>query len=381
MAETERKKAASSKVVQAITPGMKAAQSITGGEQTSSKKIVINKNSSRISQEVKLERSERLAASTELAAAMREREAKLAERPSAPETTPAGESTESKSSKLGIIIGATVVFVGVLVAAIVLNNGADDPAPAANPAAAAPATSPTTTPAAVAPIAPTTPKETLPLALEAGLLAHWPFDGNLEEATEQQGKSKKDKTPEFVDGPRGQAIRLDGTSPVIIPQLNLDLKQISDRFTIASWVRIPAGKPQARFAGIVTRGEPFYRLSINGHNEKQFHFGMGRWAPGEKTGRVNTPIEDYPADTWYHLCGIRNGRNITLYVDGKKVGETKNVQTVFDASRDFAVQIGGNASFKHTNDNHRNLTGDVDDVRIYGRPLNEREIRELAKKL
>ena len=77
---------------------------------------------------------------------------------------------------------------------------------------------------------------------------------------------------------------------------------------------------------------------------------------------------------WYHIASTFDGSMHRLYVDGQLVHEAKGF---FKFSRGEPIRIG--AKGDETTPKHAFFTGDLDDVRIYNRALDAREIATLAK--
>lgn len=76
---------------------------------------------------------------------------------------------------------------------------------------------------------------------------------------------------------------------------------------------------------------------------------------------------------WYHVCVVKNGRNLKLYLNGKEV---INCQTRGSGPKDWLgakFYVGGNMT------NLASFTGWVDEVQIWDKALNETEVRRSMK--
>lgn len=80
------------------------------------------------------------------------------------------------------------------------------------------------------------------------------------------------------------------------------------------------------------------------------------------------------ANTWYHLVGTYDGANVRLYIDGVEVSASPVAQTgvLIAPTTSCDFKIGGEAT--SASGNTRNLTGIIDDVRIYGSALSAAQV-------
>ena len=83
-------------------------------------------------------------------------------------------------------------------------------------------------------------------------------------------------------------------------------------------------------------------------------------------------------NTWHHICGTYDGKTMVLYIDGTSVGTLAvNATITYQATTPW--EIGGNpnpGSFSAGN-----LTGKLNDMRIYDHALSAKEVEEIAKGL
>ena len=75
---------------------------------------------------------------------------------------------------------------------------------------------------------------------------------------------------------------------------------------------------------------------------------------------------------WRHVAAVREGDRLKLYVDGRMVASSRQFDpSSYDLSNDEPLLIGYGA--------HHSFTGDMRDVRLYGRALSPREAASLAE--
>lgn len=79
---------------------------------------------------------------------------------------------------------------------------------------------------------------------------------------------------------------------------------------------------------------------------------------------------DWTIDNWYHFAGTFDGSHLRIYVDGKLDGEKPNGEPIMTSDKELWI---GADDFGRPSDS---FPGAIDDVRIYNRALNEREIQD-----
>ncbi len=89
----------------------------------------------------------------------------------------------------------------------------------------------------------------------------------------------------------------------------------------------------------------------------------------DKFGTASATVEtstSYTDGNWHCVVGIKNGNNISLYLDGNFISKT---------SANFTANLAGVFSIVKDSGS---FTGTVDDVRVYNRVLTDEEIKTLA---
>jgi ferric-dicitrate binding protein FerR (iron transport regulator) len=139
----------------------------------------------------------------------------------------------------------------------------------------------------------------------------------------------------------------------------LDVKH---KFTISIWVRFKDFI--TKYQAIAAKGDSSWRLTTyerTGH----LHFALSGMEPEYLNSKMKLT-----KNKWYHVAAVFDGGLIQLYIDGK-LDSQMSVQG--DMERNvFPAEIGGNSE-----EHERNLQGDVDEVRIYNKPLSVSEIEAL----
>ena len=86
-------------------------------------------------------------------------------------------------------------------------------------------------------------------------------------------------------------------------------------------------------------------------------------------------IGDPVAGRWIHMVGVYNGKRMRLYVDGVEIGSQRLTGKI--QVDDNPVTIGGEENASESRVVDGEFDGQIDEVRIYNRALNRREIKAL----
>lgn len=210
--------------------------------------------------------------------------------------------------------------------------------------------------------------------LTTGLAGNWPTDTRA--AGRLEGKAK------LVDSPLGKAISLAGAGDgFTVPRAALptdDSVNVGEGdFSVSAWIHPTGEARQGEFqrrSGIVSlaaaeRQQGWYLEVADARGALRFQTAG---QTEEATASVSAPGA-IKANAWQLVTAVvRRGRNETrLYVNGALVARASTGTAQFDAPRaDLQIgHIAGGSAFQ----------GDIADVRLYNRPLEEAEIQALLK--
>ncbi len=211
--------------------------------------------------------------------------------------------------------------------------------------------------------------------LKKDLKSYWSFDGNLKDGTANKFDGSENGTAPiaFVAGKFGKAIELDGIDQFVQIEggdpddLSFGGDNISS-FTISGWFKV--GTFDKSWEALVMKGENNnWRLHRHGGDQGlAFHSGGG-----------DTPIGTPPADNindgnWHHFAAVSDQDVVNygtgLYIDGVLSATiASKPNTTANGKR---VMIGDNPDARG-----RYWNGQVDDVAMWSRALNEAEIAKL----
>jgi hypothetical protein len=199
-----------------------------------------------------------------------------------------------------------------------------------------------------------------PIDLACGLVAHYPFNGNANDASGNGNNGTVFGATLAPDrfGATDRALQFDGLGThVAIPDSpSLDLM---DSVSLSAWVRFQEGGTENPR---IVHKHAYQIYTVGTGAVREFVFAC----PPAAEVR-STPL---PADVWTHVAGVYDRRTIRLYVNGALAAET-DATAQFDLN-DFEVNLGRNTQTRSDL-----LKGSVDDVRIYSRALFPSEVKAL----
>jgi hypothetical protein len=211
--------------------------------------------------------------------------------------------------------------------------------------------------------------------LGKGLAAHWNFDegrGTVFGDVSGCGVAGRMYGATWTQGNMGGALSFAGHEYVEVPN-NSSLK-IAQDISICSWIKISALNRKQTIAG-VQGASSGYALTINEKDQVDFEFrGSSSSAIKNKASHSGTPLK---SGFWYHVAAVYSAadKSVRIYINGE-------LDRTVTADRALGPVVGpfsiGAESFGHRGNQFH---GQIDDIRVYKRPLNDSEIRKLASSL
>jgi hypothetical protein len=218
-----------------------------------------------------------------------------------------------------------------------------------------------------------------------GLVGYWPFSGNTMDASGNGYNGNNNGATLTTDrfGNSNSAYHFDGISNFITLNNNNSIIN-SKEFTISVWAKMdgPGGGLNNQNVLFEQRDDDATLdakstiLLISDDNNGDTRFLVRSSINTDALyEQATNPKQQY--DSWHHYVAILVNDTIRLYIDAVEVGKRVFTQTGdFTTSIDH-VDIG---SHRHTGGDLRGLFyGDIDDVRIYSRGINQSEITTLYK--
>lgn len=208
---------------------------------------------------------------------------------------------------------------------------------------------------------------TLPANLNAGLVAWYPFDGNANDASENQNNGT---AYNLLGGPNpagqaNKAMYFNGTNSWVEVPNSPSLMSPTNGLTLTGWIN-----SQINIANFLCKingpsMNPFqYRTGIDA-NLDTYYFGFNGQ---DYNSGSSIPI---PINEWFHYAVTYNGDSIKFYINGVLSSKVKQPGTIIP--NDQRLEIGRDA--------HGPIEwvkGWLDELRIYNRALSAEEIQNLA---
>ncbi|MGQ9660909.1 MAG: LamG-like jellyroll fold domain-containing protein [Kiritimatiellia bacterium] len=202
-----------------------------------------------------------------------------------------------------------------------------------------------------------------------GLVGYWKLDegrGNLTADSSGYGnEGVLIQSPFWVPGKAGSALRFSWTNCVEVrPSTFYDIGTGGAGFTVSLWVKLERATPHTDHAIFGKYGAGANEYLAFGVRSDAGHIGyaISTEHPTWETGQSKATM---PLNVWTHIALVKTPDNmIRLYVNGKfdTVSKLKG-RALKNAGR---IVIG------------RHMHGAVDEVRLYNRPLLDREVAALA---
>lgn len=214
-----------------------------------------------------------------------------------------------------------------------------------------------------------------------GLVAYYPFDGDLKDATGNTGNQASSfGVIDYGCGVEGDAlILLGGASYAHVEGMNnINQEFDTEDFTLSFYFK-PTGITGQQYL-ISKRDTACVNNVGQNFHEKDFFI---KYVPASRT--VNVQLVEIQAKIlsistiiqntacWQHLTLVRNDNRLKLYINGEYAGEDANA-TRTDITNAGFLTIG-DAICKGTNETP--FSGYIDELRIYDRALDKREVLEL----
>ncbi|MFC1895511.1 LamG-like jellyroll fold domain-containing protein, partial [Thermodesulfobacteriota bacterium] len=212
--------------------------------------------------------------------------------------------------------------------------------------------------------------------IDDSLLAHYPFNGNFDDATGNGHQGIPFGDPSFIEDRFScpeSAVDFDGTNDFIEIQDDGTLSGM-DQLSISCWVRIAELTDYHIMVCKVHDGDGTYatdsfltRLDyVNGETMVTFSLF--------KDTRSNI---EYPTDLtlgeWHNLTFTWDGNTMRLYIDSVEVDTAPFIKSSINANHSIPLTIGkAGGSYPNWFD------GAIDDVRLYNRALSHTEVIRLS---
>jgi len=180
-----------------------------------------------------------------------------------------------------------------------------------------------------------------------------------------------DGVVDFVKGKFGRAVHLDGKSQTIKIPHHAELKP-ADAITISAWIKPREYSNRWRVIYRKEDGSSRHVLAIGKTgNVLGLWVGLGIGGTYVERGAPLAPAHLMDGK-WHLVAATYDGNSVSLYADGKQIGNTP-VQGTIDTAGTKPAYIGS------SNGGSEFFPGGIDDIRVYNRALAAAEIKEMIR--
>ena len=204
--------------------------------------------------------------------------------------------------------------------------------------------------------------------LNDGLGAYYPFSGNAADSSGKGNDGTNNAATMTADrfGNADKAYGFNGTNYISIP--NNSSLDIGNQFTIEGWIYVTSSNLSGRIIskGYAT-GYGGYELIIEGNNPPLFRFDVSL----DGVYSMNYCSTPLMVNSWYQVGVAYENSELRFYINGTFTNGIAKTGTV--SSNTYEMSLG-RRSIPTPQDY---FYGNIDDIRIYNRALNDVEIQAL----
>ena len=203
------------------------------------------------------------------------------------------------------------------------------------------------------------------------LVAHWTFDESSGDIALDDSGNRRDGQltggTRISDGRFRGGLRFAADDSVAVP----NFPAATPNWTLSGWIRMSPDQLEAnRAIGTILTTENFrsngWELNVD-RMSSQPEFVFSYWSP-MLGGWVHTECLCIETNVWVHLAAVVDAEtnHVTLYVNGEARDQQDKVSDILPGDTTL--------SFGRWNGDGRFLSGDLDDIAIWGRALAPSEI-------
>ena len=199
--------------------------------------------------------------------------------------------------------------------------------------------------------------------LNDGLLVHYLFDGNADDESENGNDGILFGDIQLTEdrfGNTNSAFDFDGIDDYI--QNNNNFDSITNNFSVSFWMK-KENLWEYEYQKLI-----FFGTSTS-NNGIQISQGYAPYPFYFRTDLMSSLIvTDYPAlNSWLHIVVKYDGINVKMFIDNQLIGITPYSANII-VTTPLVIGWGYNSEF---------YNGQIDDIRIYDRPISDEEVQEL----
>ena len=174
-------------------------------------------------------------------------------------------------------------------------------------------------------------------------------------------------------GPEGGALSVQGNGYINVPD-SASIDSITTEVTVAAWMFLTAPVMANSYATAISRQigigyDQHYHLSVN--DQQQAILFIATLTAGQQV--IGGP-PSFPLQTWVHLAGTYDGREMRLYVNGVEVNSEAVTGPFASETNPVTLSGNGNGVARTVSEF---VPGELDEVMLYRRALGADEIAQL----
>jgi hypothetical protein len=222
--------------------------------------------------------------------------------------------------------------------------------------------------------------------LSNAIKGHWKMENGSGSVSDSSGQNNtatlngnaaySTTVPTLTDEINTYSIDLDGSGDYLNPGNNLNLLQNVKGATLTAWIRKRTNTSSDQIVGLSTGNSTSTSRVFMGTSTSTIECGA-RSLDSESVQTVTTNANVVTTNTWYHVaCVVDYGKDkITIYVDGIP----QLTDTLIDFSQGTTENTASQTSSIGIDEDKSggDFDGQIDEVRIYSRPLSGREVSAL----
>jgi hypothetical protein len=208
-----------------------------------------------------------------------------------------------------------------------------------------------------------------------GLIFYAPMDGTADAKFAISRKNPLiSKNLTFAEGRNGKAVRITDDAQLYYDGRNCNMEE----GTVALWVKRDNkwSEKQSFIIYKATVGPEWNQNSLVLIVTEWNQLRVWVWNADKKQWLIMSPNQiEQAAQTWYHIAFTYEEGSVKIYINGKEIsyGTACDPMVEMPSGTPKMIGIGCDYTPKSV------LKGEVDELRIYNRPLTAAEIAELAK--
>lgn len=200
------------------------------------------------------------------------------------------------------------------------------------------------------------------------LVAHYAFDEDLTDGTENLNHGASLKKMSFTDGKQNKAVRLDGSTSFVQLPTNIANHQ---NLTVATWVKWDGGVDWQRVFDF-GNGEDQYMFLTYSSNIQSLRFAM---KDGDEEQSLETVLPSpIRVDNWVHLAITIGDTETRIYVNGELAVSSGDI-TIRPVDIKPCLNYIGRSQFA----GDPMFKGSIDDFCVYNYELSGEEIQKVAQ--